>query len=113
MKVAIIGSRSVSETFYSELSAQIPHGTTTILSGGSEGADMLAKRYAEENHLAYVEILPDYQTFGRAAPLRRNEEIVQRADHVLALWDGHSRGTAYVIRYCLETGTSVHVLICH
>ncbi|MBQ3158048.1 MAG: hypothetical protein IJB81_14220 [Clostridia bacterium] len=32
--------------------------------------------------------------------MRRNEEIIARADLVIAIWDGTSRGTAHVIDRC-------------
>lgn len=48
------------------------------------------------------EFLPEYGKYGRAAPLKRNLQIIEYADLVLAFWDGESRGTAYVIRKCRE-----------
>lgn len=113
MKIAIIGSRGVSAVHYETLCQAIPIGASHILSGGARGADMLARRYANENGLPLTEFLPDYATFGRTATLRRNHDIVDGADYVIALWDGVSRGTAAVICYCLETYTPVRVYICH
>lgn len=113
MKVAIVGSRSVGAKHYPALCEKVPIGASMIISGGAKGADQLARQYAEESGLAYVEIVPDYAKFGRSAPIRRNQEIIRRADYVLVLWDGRSRGSAYVINRCLETGTAVRVLICH
>lgn len=113
MKVAIVGSRSVGAEHYEELCAKVPIGASTIISGGSKGADQLAKRYAEENNLFYEEFLPDYARFGRAAPLKRDQQIVERADYVIVMWNGQSRGAAYVIKYCLEVNTAVRTIICH
>lgn len=113
MKVAIVGSRSVGPAHYERMCEKIPIGASMIISGGAKGADMLAKQYAEESGLTYVEIPPNYAKYGRAAPLRRDEEIVRLADYVLVLWDGQSHGAAYVIKYCLEVGTYVQTLICH
>lgn len=113
MKVAVVGSRNVKNIHYMTLCETMPIGASTIISGGAKGADALAKRYAEENGLFYEEYLPNYDRFGRAAPLKRNQQIVGRADYVIVLWDGKSQGSAYVIKYCMETGTPVRVLICH
>lgn len=113
MKVAIVGSRSVGPEHYDRMCEKIPIGASMIISGGAKGADLLAKRYAEENGLTYVEITPDYRKYGRAAPIRRNEEIVRLADYVLVLWDGQSQGAAYVIKHCLEVNTYVRTIICH
>ena len=53
--------------------------------------------------------LPDYARYGRAAPLRRNVQIVAYADLVLAFWDGKSRGTRFVIDQCRKQGVPVRV----
>lgn len=112
MRIAVIGSRSVDDRFYGQLCAHIPRGASEIVSGGASGADALGKRYALENDLKYTEFLPDYKKFGRAAPLKRNEEIAEYADYVIALWDGRSRGTAHAINACIKAYTEVRVFIC-
>lgn len=113
MKVAIVGSRSVDEKYYQLLCSKVPKGASIIISGGAKGADALAKIYAEENQLDYIEILPDYAKYGRAATIRRNEKIVDMADYVLVLWDGKSRGSSFVMKYCIETNKTLKVLTCH
>ena len=55
------------------------------------------------------EFLPDYERFGRSAPLKRNLEIIAYADVVLAFWDGQSRGTKYVIDHCRKQRVPVRV----
>lgn len=107
MKLAIIGSRSI--TSY-PLEQVILRETTEIISGGARGVDTLARLYARKHGIPLVEILPDYPRYGRSAPIRRNDEIIARADVVLAIWDGKSRGTAYVIAQCRELGKPVIVL---
>lgn len=116
MRVAIIGSRSIEydkrqEEAYALLCENIPANTTEIVSGGAMGADTLAERYAKENHLKLKVFLPDYDDFGKKAPILRNDEIVAYSQFVLALWDGHSRGTAYTISSCLRQGVPVKTLI--
>lgn len=113
MKVAIVGSRGVDEKYYHLLCSKVPQGASTIISGGAKGADLLAKKYAEQNQLDYIEILPDYDKYGRAATLRRNEQIVCMADYVLVLWDGKSKGSSFIMKYCIETNTALKVLTCH
>ncbi len=109
MRVAVVGSRSLTQINLQEC---LPHDTTEIISGGAKGVDQLAKAYAEEHHIKYVEFLPDYVRYGRAAPLKRNDEIIRQADLVLIFWDGSSHGTAYVIRRCeeLDKPHQVHIV---
>lgn len=42
---------------------------------------------------------PRYDLYGHAAPLKRNEQMVDMADTVLIIWDGHSKGTQYTLKY--------------
>lgn len=97
MKVAIIGSRTLQMAIPEDA---IPKETTLILSGAANGVDRMARAFALEHHIRIHEVLPDYARYGRLAPLRRNDAIIDAADYVVALWDGHSRGTAYVIEQC-------------
>ncbi len=102
MKVVVIGSRSITEA---DLEPYIPADTEMIISGGAKGVDALARMYAEKKRIPYMEVRPDYQRYnGKKAPLIRNREIVDRADLVVALWDGVSGGTAYTIQYTKKVG---------
>ncbi len=106
MKLAIIGSRGIKNI---SLEEYLPEGITEIVSGGAIGVDRLARAYAKENHLLLTEYLPDYQSYGRGAPLVRNNYIIDHADEVVAFWDGKSRGTQYVIDRCQKKGKKVTV----
>ncbi|MDE5563562.1 MAG: DUF2493 domain-containing protein [Oscillospiraceae bacterium] len=108
MKIAVIGSRNL---HVRNLGSYLPKETTEIVSGGAKGIDSDARDYANANGITLTEFLPDYQRYGRGAPLRRNLEIIAYADLVLAFWDGTSRGTAYVIRNCKEQGVPVRVFL--
>ncbi len=108
MKVAIIGSRSIKKI---DLEIYIPKDVTEIVSGGAIGIDRLARNYAIKNKIKLTEFLPDYDNFGRVAPLKRNIEIIEQADLVIAFWDGKSKGTQFVIENCLKTGKEHKVFV--
>lgn len=97
MRVAVIGSRSLS---VANLEEYLPDGVTEIVSGGARGIDSSARDYARAHQLKLTEFLPEYERYGRAAPIKRNVTIIENADMVLAFWDGNSRGTAFVISEC-------------
>lgn len=101
MKLLIIGSRTITDF---DLSRYIPEETTLIISGGAKGIDTLAERYADEKGIEKLIIRPEYQKFGKAAPIKRNEQMVDLSDVVLAVWDGESRGTKYTLNYCEKIG---------
>ncbi len=110
MKVAVVGSRGLEIDF---MLFYIPAAATEIVSGGAKGVDMAAKAYAEEKSLKYTEFLPDYKRYGKAAPIKRNDEIIDYADLVVALWDGKSRGTKYVIDRCKKANKSLNIHYLH
>lgn len=106
MKVAVIGSRGLE---IENLEKYLPKETTEIISGGAKGIDACARSYALSRGIKYTEFLPEYEKFGKSAPLRRNDRIIEYADVVLAFWDGKSRGTRYVIEACQKRGKAVRI----
>ena len=106
MRVAVIGSRTMS---IPNLEDYLPENTTEIISGGARGVDTSARLYAIRNGIKLTEFLPDYDTYGKGAPLRRNITIINNSDLVLAFWDGKSRGTKFVIDKCHAFGVEVRV----
>ena len=107
MKLLIAGSRSIKNF---DLSPYIPEETSLIISGGASGVDALAEQYADSKKMPKVIIKPQYNLYGRAAPLKRNNEMVDMADVVLVIWDGISRGTKYTIDYARKMNKDVIVI---
>lgn len=97
MKVAVVGSRGFNN--YERLKETLDkiNNCTTIVSGGADGADSLAKRYAEEHFLGYIEFLPNWNKFGKPAAFKRNVQIINESEYVVAFWDGSSKGTKHSI----------------
>lgn len=93
-----------------DLSDYLPEDTDEIVSGGARGIDSCAKKYALLNGIKYKEFLPDYDKYGRSAPLKRNLEIIEYADTVIAFWDGKSRGTKFVIDNCRKVRKAVKIV---
>lgn len=106
MKLAIIGSRSLR---IENLGDYLPENVTEIVSGGAKGVDTSARLYAREHGIPLTEFFPDYDRYGRCAPLKRNLQIIDYADAVLAFWDGQSRGTRFVIQACREKNVSIRI----
>lgn len=107
MKVAVVGSRNLKVT---NLGDYLPDGTDEIVSGGARGIDSCARAYAVANGLRLTEFLPDYDTYGRSAPIIRNITIIDYADEVIAFWDGDSHGTKFVIDNCRKRNKKVTVV---
>ena len=108
MKVLIAGSRSI-ENF--DLSPYIPENTDLIISGGANGVDKLAEEYADKMRVSKLILRPKYNLYKRAAPLKRNDEMVELSDYVLVVWDGVSKGTKHTIDYAKKLNKKINVII--
>ena len=108
MKIAIIGSRGIKN-------APIDHHVSVgdeIVSGGAEGVDTCAAKYAREKGIKLTVFLPEYSLYGRGAPLVRNRKIVEYADKVIAFWDGKSKGTLFTINYAKKIKKECLIILC-
>lgn len=111
MKIAIVGSRNCGNPRLGDyIESIIPlSDIEIIISGGARGIDSLAAEYANNHNIQLVEIKPDYQSYGKAAPIIRNKQIVDSADMIIAFWDGESRGTKSVIDYSNKKSKNIKV----
>lgn len=94
-----------------------------IVSGGANGADSLGEKWADENHCETMIFHADWKDLSQPdariktnkygikydanAGFRRNKEIVDNSDLVIAFWDGKSPGTKNSIDYANKTNTRV------
>lgn len=108
--VAIVGSRSWRDVRKIRAYIQALPSGTHILSGGAEGADMLAQTEAKRCGFRVFVYAPDWKKYGRAAGAVRNEEIVKSADRVVAFWDGKSKGTRITIDLAKRYGKPCEII---
>jgi hypothetical protein len=108
MKIAVVGSRNIT---VDDIGKYISDGKE-IVSGGAVGVDSCAAEYAKENGIKLTVFLPQYERYGRAAPIVRNKEIVDYADKIIAFWNKNSKGTLSVIKYAKKTGKPLEIIIC-
>ena len=108
--VAVVGSlgETACPALLRRLAELQPAG---VISGGAQGVDTLAADWARTQRVPLTELRPDYTTHGpTAAPHVRNAEIVCRADLVLVVWDGRSKGTLSALRAARRLGRAVELL---
>lgn len=110
MRIAIVGSRNLTVSMET-LKKILPQNADEIISGGAKGIDKCASQYAFENNISFMEFLPNYEVYGRNAPIIRNLLIIEEAQIVYAFWDGKSRGTKYVITNCKKMGIPCKVFL--
>jgi predicted Rossmann fold nucleotide-binding protein DprA/Smf involved in DNA uptake len=93
-----------------DLSPYVPSEVELIISGGASGVEALAEAYAHAHRITKLILRPHYKRFGKGAPIRRNREMVELADRVVAVWDGSSRGTAGTVAYAHKLKKEVTVV---
>jgi len=77
--VAITGGRSVADAdaIWATLDlAKAKHGDMVLLHGGGPGVEKLAASWAEARGVNQVICRPDWSAHGKAAPFRRNDELL-------------------------------------
>ena len=116
MRVIIAGSRTFSDYPLLEkklnfLFSRKKKEEITIISGTANGADRLGERYANENNISVERYPADWNKYGRSAGYKRNLQMANNADALVAFWDGVSKGTNHMIDIAKEKQLQVRVVI--
>lgn len=81
-----------------------------IVSGGANGADHIGEEIAKKHDIP-VKVFPaNWGRYGKSAGYRRNVEMANYADSLIAFWDGKSKGTKHMIDIALDRGLLVKVI---
>ena len=106
MNIIIAGSRDFTdyETLCKIIKAAKLPIISSVICGVAKGADLLGKRFAEENNIPIKEFPADWDTFGKSAGYRRNVDMANYADACFLFWDGESKGTEHMYRTSAQKG---------
>ncbi len=113
MKLIIAGSRTFTD--YKKLCAECDNilqdqTNIEIVSGAYyKGADKLGEQYAKERRYKLTKFPADWKRFGRAAGPKRNEQMANYADTLIAFWDGNSKGTKHMIQIAESKGLNTFI----
>ena len=112
MNVAIVGSRDFND--YEKLCDVVLSVISvvkikTIISGGARGADRCAEKFARERELQLRVLLPDKTMANNSRYAKRNQQIVQHCDFLIAFWDGKSPGSKMTIDMTISAGKRCYV----
>ena len=111
MKVIIAGSRSFTD--YALLASVLGphrHQISAVIHGGARGADQLGFRWAVRHHVRSRCFAADWERFGKSAGVRRNHQMAQAGDMLVAFHVNHSPGTAHMIACMRALGKPVVVI---
>lgn len=115
MKLIIAGSRSITDyhilldAYAGAMESWGNPVVTEIVSGKARGVDELGERFAREHNIPIKQFPAHWAELGRSAGYKRNVEMAEYADALLAAHDGVSPGTGHMIRIAEEKGLKVFV----
>lgn len=115
-RIVIAGSRGFDDythlceymEAFEEVYGIVPEETEFVC-GEARGADTLGKKWAQERGYEVVSFPADWDTYGKSAGYKRNEQMAQYATCLIAFWDGKSKGTAHMIRLAEEHGLNIYI----
>jgi hypothetical protein len=85
---------------------------TEVVSGYASGIDTVGEAWSLVNGLGYATpFKANWSKFGRYAGYKRNKEMGDYAEALVAIWDGKSPGTRSMIQYAEERGLKIYVKI--
>ena len=113
MKVIIAGGRNFNDYEFLSRVCDIVLSRQTaveVVSGTANGADTLGEKYAYDNGLLIKKFPADWDKYGKSAGYRRNSQMADYADALIAFWDGASKGTKHMIDLARRGNLKVKVV---
>lgn len=105
MKIIVAGSRHFTDYEFVKGKMDnlfLPHfKPEQIICGMCPGADLLGKRWAEENGIDVIEFPANFKLLGKAAGPVRNAQMAEYGDGLILFWNGKSKGSANMLK-CME-----------
>lgn len=112
-RVIVAGSRTI--TSKDAVFPYLGHITSllsrpfTVVSGTAAGVDTLGEEWAVEQGLRVKRFPSDWDRYQKAAGPIRNSLMAWYATHLVAFWDGSSRGTANMIDTAKNGGLHIKI----
>ncbi len=115
MKIIVAGSRTITDyefikncvmTACNDLS---PDESIEIVSGTANGVDKIGEIIASNYRLKVHRFPADWNTHGKSAGYKRNQQMADFADALIAIWDGKSKGTQHMIDIMEKTGKQIWI----
>jgi len=113
MRVIIAGGREFTDrALMSRKLAHIFKDKTpdVVLTGKARGADTLGEQWARRNGVEVEEYYADWDGLGKRAGYVRNEAMAVSATHLVAFYDGQSKGTGHMITLGRKHGLEVRIV---
>lgn len=120
MKIIIAGSRTITDktkinsAIFRGINKLVPFdklNETVIISGGARGVDLEGENWAKSFGFPIEQYLPHWDKFGKRAGMIRNSDMLGKADAVIVLWDGNSKGAKHMMDISKRNNIPIYVEI--
>lgn len=113
MKTVIAGSRNIKHQAIVDRAVELSgFQVTEVVSGTAQGVDTSGENWAKARGIPVAEFPAQWigpRGLDRGAGHARNQRMADYADALVAVWDGHSRGTQDMIRRAKKRGLVVFI----
>lgn len=111
MNTIIAGSRNILKGHIHVADAvKMSHFVVTeVVSGTARGIDQAGEMWAMQHDIPVKRFPADWDMYGKSAGYRRNTEMAEYANALIAIWDGQSRGTKHMIDEAAKRNLEVFV----
>lgn len=116
IRLAVIGSRTFTnkDRLFKLLDKNYDKIGMIISGGASSGGDFFGNLWAKERGKPCMIFYAAWRDLGgnyiKSAGMRRNIKIIENCDHVIAAWDGFSRGTQNSLEIAQRLGKKYTIL---
>jgi len=110
LRVILAGSRSITKFAHVEAAINASGlDITEVVCGEAPGVDKMGRYWAEQHKIPIKSFPADWDSDKRMAGFKRNVQMAEYADALIAVWDGWSTGTAHMIATAAFMGMPVMI----
>jgi CO dehydrogenase/acetyl-CoA synthase epsilon subunit len=105
MNICIFGSRSLKGDEVQSIIwkfCSLRKIDSILTAGETNGVCLEARKYAEKHNIPLVVEYLDYKKNGKGAPDQRSKSLLKKADLILFIYDGKSKGTKHEIELAVK-----------
>ena len=116
MKLIVTGGRDynnyelVDKVLTQVYNEMFPNQIVAVVQGNAKGADALGKRWALANNIPCEEFDADWQRYGKAAGVMRNQEMLDESQPCVVVAFPGGRGTFDMMRRTKQAGVELSVV---
>lgn len=114
-QLIVAGGRDFSDTelflqTMQQVEQELAEYSVSLVSGMAKGADMMGYMFAKQEGITCHHFPADWNKYGKSAGFRRNQEMADFSDGLVAFWDGRSSGTKHMIQTMRDMGKDVWII---